>query len=102
MKGILKILRKSNDIRIAPPSIKTYIIFKKDLFIYFWLHWVLVAAYGLSLVAASRGYSSLQCVAFSCGGFSCGAWAPGAWASVIVAHRLSCSLACVESSQTKD
>ena len=35
------------------------------LFIYFWLSWVLVAARGLSLVAASRGYSSLQCAGFS-------------------------------------
>ena len=30
------------------------------LFIYFWLSWVFVAARRLSLVAASRGYSSLQ------------------------------------------
>ena len=35
------------------------------LFIYFWLCWVLVAARGLPLVAASGGYSSLQCVGFS-------------------------------------
>ena len=35
------------------------------LFIYFWLCWVLVAAHGLFLVAASGGYSSLQCVGFS-------------------------------------
>ena len=28
-----------------------------DLFLYFWLHWVFVAARGLSLVAASGGYS---------------------------------------------
>ena len=27
------------------------------VFIYFWLHWVFVAAHGLSLVVASRGYS---------------------------------------------
>ena len=38
------------------------------LFIYFWLCWVFVAARGLSLVAVSRGYSSLQCVGFSCRG----------------------------------
>ena len=31
------------------------------LFIYFWLCWVFVAASGLSLVAVSRGYSSLWC-----------------------------------------
>ena len=34
-------------------------------FIYFWLHWVFVAAHGPSLVAASGGYSSLWCVGFS-------------------------------------
>ena len=35
------------------------------LFIYFWLHWVFVAASGLSLVAVSGGYSSLWCAGFS-------------------------------------
>ena len=35
------------------------------LFIYLWLHWVLIAAPGLSLVAASGGYSLLQCAGFS-------------------------------------
>ena len=59
------------------------------LFIYFWLHWVFVAVHGLSLVAASRGYSSLQCAGFSlqwllllwntgsrhAGFSSCGSWA---------------------------
>ena len=35
------------------------------LFIYFWLHWVFVAARGLPLVAVSRGYSSLHCAGFS-------------------------------------
>ena len=33
--------------------------------IYFWLHWVFLAACVLSLVAASGGYSSLHCVGFS-------------------------------------
>ena len=32
------------------------------LFIYLWLHWVFVAARGLSLVAVSGGYSSLRCM----------------------------------------
>ena len=31
-------------------------------FFVFWLHWVFVAARGLSLVVASGGYSSLRCV----------------------------------------
>ena len=35
------------------------------LFIYSWLRWVFVAARGLSLVAVSGGYSSLQCAGFS-------------------------------------
>ena len=35
------------------------------LFIYFWLHWVFLAARGLSAVVASRGYSLLQCAGFS-------------------------------------
>ena len=82
------------------------------LFIYFWLCWVFVAACGLSLVAASRGYSSLRCAGFSlrwllllrstgsrCGAQALGAWASvvvacglsscGSWASAVVAHRLS-------------
>ena len=33
--------------------------------IYFWLHWIFVAACGLSLVAASKGYSTLRCAGFS-------------------------------------
>ena len=59
------------------------------VFIYFWLHWVFVAAHGLPLVAASGGYSLLWCKGFSllwllllrsmgsrCAGFSsCGTWA---------------------------
>ena len=80
-------------------EIKTYSIFKKInlfiyLFIFLWLPWVFVAACRLSLVAASRGYSSLQCSGFSlwwllcCG---CTARALGAQASVVVAHGLSCS-----------
>ena len=62
-------------------------------FIYFCLHWVFVAARGLSLAAASRGYSSLQCTCFSlrwllllqstgsrhAGFSSCGTWAQQLW-----------------------
>ena len=36
-----------------------------NLFSYFWLHWVFVAARRLSLVVASRGYSSSRCTGFS-------------------------------------
>ena len=63
---------------------------KKNKFIYLWLHWVFIAARGLSLVAASRGYSSLQCAGFSLRWLLfCGARALGAWASVVVAGGLS-------------
>ena len=63
------------------------------LFYFLWLHWVFIAARGLSLVATSGGYSSLWCVGFSlwwllllrsmdsrCTGFgSCGTWAQQLW-----------------------
>ena len=59
------------------------------ILLYFWLCWVFVAARGVSLVAASGGYSSLQCAGFSlqwllllrsmgsrrAGFSSCGMWA---------------------------
>ena len=64
-------------------------IFKINLFVYFWRHWVFVAVNGLSLVAASGGYSLFQRAGFSLwwlpllwstgsrfSGFSsCGTWA---------------------------
>ena len=60
-----------------------------NLFIYFWLCWIIVAACELPLVVLSGGYSSLWCAGFSlrwllllrsmgsrCTGLSsCGAWA---------------------------
>ena len=59
-------------------------------FFFFWLHWVFIAARGLSLVEVSGGYSLLWCAGFSLGDFSCcGAQALGAWASVVVVRRLS-------------
>ena len=45
-----------------------FVNFLKNLFIlftYFWLHWVIVAARGLSLVVASGVCSSLRCAGFS-------------------------------------
>ena len=86
------------------------LLLKKFRGFFFWPRWVFVAARGLSLVAASRRYSSLPCAGFSlrwllllrstgsrCTGFSsCGVWAQQLWlaVSVVVAHRLSCSVAC--------
>ena len=70
-----------------------FLVYFIYLFIYFWLRWVFLAACGLSLVAASGGYSSLWCAGFSllwllllrstgskCTGFSsCGTWAQQLW-----------------------
>ena len=68
---------------------RLFLVLSCLVFIYFWLHWVFLAARGLSLGVASGGYSSLSCVGFSLWwllllwntgsrytGFSnCGAWA---------------------------
>ena len=71
---------------------KFYFIY---LLIYFWLCWVFVAMGGLSLFAASRGYSSLRCTGFLLW------WLPFVWSmnlrhmdSVAVGHGLSCLVAC--------
>ena len=42
-----------------------FIFLKINLFIYFWLRWVFVAARGFSLIVASGAYSSLRCAGFS-------------------------------------
>ena len=60
------------------------------IYLFIWLRWVFVATRGLSLVAASGGYSLLQCTGFSLRWLlCCGAQALGVWASVVVACRLS-------------
>ena len=76
-----------------------YIYIYIFFFLNFWPRWVFVAVRGLSLVAASRGYSFvvvrglLTAVAFLC----CGAQALGVRASVVVAHGLSsCGLQALE------
>ena len=61
---------------------KVRVFFKIILFIYFWLHWVFIAACGLSLFVASGDCSSLWYMGFrhmgfnSCSMFlnSCGLW----------------------------
>ena len=48
-----------------------------------------------TLVAASGCTTTKSGTPAYCGGFSCcGAQALGTWASVVVAHGLSCSMAC--------
>ena len=69
-----------------------FFLFLINLFIcfYIWLCWVFIAVRGLSLVEASRGYSSLQCVGFSLSWLLL-LWsrALGVQAAVVVAHGLS-------------
>ena len=49
----------------TPVCTLLFFLYKFIYFIYFWLHWVFVAVRRLSLVAVSRGYSSLRCAGFS-------------------------------------
>ena len=96
----------------APPALEARSLF---FFFHFWLCWVFIAAHGLSLVAVSRGYSSLWCAGFSlqwllllrsmgsrhAGFSSCGSWSlerrlSSCWCTGLVAPRH------VESSQTRD
>ena len=58
---------KFNTFGLSAGIIGKYLVFLFLFFnfIYFWLHWVFIAVRGLSLVAASGGYSSLRCTGFS-------------------------------------
>ena len=78
-----------------------YIFLKINLFIYYWLRWVVIAVHRLSLVVVSWGYSSLWCMGFSlwwllllrsigsrCVGFSsCGIRALLLWCTGLAAPR---------------
>ena len=59
------------------------------LMIYFWLYWVFVAFYRLSVVAASRGDSSSAWLLITVASLAGRAHAVSASASVLAAHRLS-------------
>ena len=73
----------------------SFLVFCNAITIYlFRLRWVFVAAHRLSLVAASRGYSSLWCMGFSLQWLLLLSTGSGRTGSVVVAHRLSCSAAC--------
>ena len=78
------------------PLLRTFrISFFFNLFIYFWLCWVFVSVRGLSPVVASGGHSSSRCAGLSLSRplplRSTGSRCAG---SVLVAHGLSCSVAC--------
>ena len=51
-------------ISVQPKGASLLVFLKRDFYI-FWPWWVFFAARRLSLVAASEGYSSLQCSGFS-------------------------------------
>ena len=72
-----------------------FFFFFFNKFIFLWLCWVFVSVRGLSLVAASGGYSSSRCAGFSLSWLlllrSTGSRCAG---SVVVLHGLSCSAAC--------
>ena len=65
------------------------------LLIYFWLCWVFVSVQGLSLVAASGGYSSSRCAGLSLSwSLLLRSTSSRRSGSVVVAHGPSCSTAC--------
>ena len=55
---------------------------------YFWLCWVFIAARGLSLAGASRGFSAVAVLLVAVASH-CGAWALECLGSVLMAHGLS-------------
>ena len=72
-----------------------HFFFLINLFIYFWLCWVFVSVRGLSLVAASGGHSSSQCVGLSLSRpLLLRSTSSRRTGSVVVAHGPSCSAPC--------
>ena len=98
---------KTHDFRSVNFSFLFIKYILKKLFTYFWLHWVFIAALGLSLLMVSRGYPSCTVLVSHCSGFSCfGACfracrlqllqlVGSSAGSVFVVHGLSCLTACV-------
>ena len=90
-KGIQTSIEQNREARnVSSTHICSINFLKFICLIQFWLHWVFVAARGLSLVAASR--ATLHCGAWAshCSGFSCcGARALSTRASVVVEWGLS-------------
>ena len=72
------------------PGVSVIWLFLKKLFTHLWLHWVFVAARGLSLVVVNWDCSSLRCTGYSLRWLLL-LWSTGSrlGASGVVAHRLS-------------
>ena len=65
------------------------------MYLFFWLHWVFIAAHRHSLVTGSGATLGYGARASCCCGFSWwGAQALDSWASVVVAHGSGCPEAC--------
>jgi len=78
------------------PNLKIRDSFLKFIY-YVWLHWVFVAACGLSLVMVSGSYSWLWCAGFYCSGFSCcGAQALGGLSVVVIPRFSNCGSQALE------
>ena len=61
----------------------------KKNYLFFWLYWVFIAVWGVFLVAASGDYSPIVALGFSV------LWLLfQSTVSIVVAHRLSCSIGC--------
>ena len=70
-------------------------LFILNLFIYFWMCWVLVSVQGLSPVVASGGHSSSRCMGLSLSRpLPLRSTGSRHASSVVVAHGPSCSAAC--------
>ena len=65
MEKVLKVQLKSKPQKKKKKSKHHHNLGYLFYWFFFWLHWVFIAAHGLSLVVASGGYSSLQCAGFS-------------------------------------
>ena len=79
-----------------PPLFYIYIFFFFfKLFFYFWLHWVFIDVQAFSSCNEQGLLSSCSTRASHCNGFCCcRACVLGRAGSVVVAHRLSCPMAC--------
>ena len=97
MENKFVLARIGDRVGVVKKSTDSYyiIFFLIFIYIYFWLCWVFVSVRGLSLVAASGGHSSSQCVGLSL------SWplllrstSSRRAGSVVVAHGPSCSVTC--------
>ena len=90
-----KIHSKVHHCKIYQHCTQRDFFFLINLFFYFWLCWVFISVWGLSLVVASGGHSSSRRSGLSLS-WPLSLWSTGSrrTASAVVAHGPSCSTAC--------